>query len=106
MRSEIVGHKLLAKVGRDIYGEDDPTTVYFKERPQRITKEGQMYVLVLKLPFVKKAGLEILKNEDELTIQIGNYRRDILLPSVLSLLRVDRATFKANELRITFVKGE
>jgi arsenite-transporting ATPase len=106
MRCEIVGRKLLAEVGRDIYGQDDPTRVYYKERPQRIVKDGQTYVLFLKLPFVKKAEVEVLKNEDELTIQIGNYRRDILLPSVLSLLRIDRAKLTGNELRITFVEGE
>jgi len=104
-RSEIMGRELLAEVGRDVYGEDDPTQVYYNERPQRVTKEGGTYVLTLKLPFVEKADLEILKNEDELKIQIGNYRRDIMLPGALSLLDVDRATFEANELRITFVKG-
>lgn len=106
MRSEIVGRKLLTQLGQDIYGQQDPTRVYYSQRPQQIIKEGQTYVLVLKLPFVKKAGLDVLKNQDELTIQIGSYRREILLPSTLSLLRVEKATLKANELRITFVKGE
>jgi len=102
MRSEIVGRKLLAEFGRDLYGDDDPTKVFYEERPQRVIKDSDAYVLILKLPFVKKAELDILKNEDELTIQIGNYRREILLPSALSLLQVGKATLKANELRITF----
>jgi len=106
MRSEIVGRKLLTQLGQDIYGQQDPTRVYYSQRPQQVIKEGQTYVLVLKLPFVKKAGLDVLKNQDELTIQIGSYRREILLPSTLSLLQVEKATLKANELRITFVKGE
>jgi len=106
MRSEIVGRELLEQLGRDIYGGDDPTRVYYGQRPQQVIKQGQAYVLVLKLPFVKKAELNILKNEDELTIQIGSYRREILLPSVLSLLHIEKATLKADELRIVFVKGE
>ena len=106
MRSEVVGRKLLAEFGRDLYGDDDPTKIFYEERPQRVIKDGDVYVLILKLPFVKKAELDILKSEDELTIQIGSYRREILLPSALSLLQVDKATLKANELRITFVKGE
>jgi len=106
MRSEIVGRKLLTQLGQDIYGQQDPTRVYYSQRPQQVIKEGQTYVLVLKLPFVKKSGLDVLKNQDELTIQIGSYRREILLPSTLSLLQVEKATLKANELRITFVKGE
>jgi len=106
MRSEIVGQKLLTELGRAIYGVDDPTQVYYSQRPQQIVRDGRAHVLVLQLPFVKKAQVEILKNEDELTIQIGNYRRDILLPSSLSLLHVDKATLRANELRITFIQGE
>lgn len=106
MPSEIVGWRLLAEFGRDLYGDDDPTKVFYEERAQQVIKEGDAYVLILKLPFVKKAELDILKNEDELTIQIGSYRREILLPSALSLLQVDKATLKANELKISFVKGE
>jgi arsenite-transporting ATPase len=106
MRSEIVGHKLLAEFGRDLYGDNDPTKVFYGQRAQQIVKDGDAYVLILRLPFVKKAELDILKDEDELTIQIGGYRREILLPGALSLLQVGKATLKANELRINFVKGE
>ena len=73
---------------------------------QQIIRDKQAYVLVLKLPFVKKAEVNILKNNHQLTIQIGNYRRDILLPSSLSMMDVEKATLKADELRVTFLKGE
>jgi arsenite-transporting ATPase len=106
MRSEIVGRRLLSEFGRDLYGDDDPTKVFYKERPQQVVKDDHGYVMLLKLPFVKKAELDILKREDDLTIQIGGYRREILLPSALSVLQVGKATLRANELRITFVKGE
>jgi arsenite-transporting ATPase len=105
MRSEIVGQKLLVQLGRDIYSGQDPTKVYCNQRPQQIIRDKQVYVLVLKLPFVKKAEVNILKNEHEMTIQIGNYRRDILLPSALSMMDVEKATLKADELRVTFLKG-
>jgi len=105
MRSEIVGRKLLVQLGQDIYSGQDPTKVYCNQRPQQIIRDKQAYVLVLKLPFVKKAQVNILKNEHELTIQIGNYRRDILLPSALSMMEVEKATLKADELRVTFFKG-
>jgi arsenite-transporting ATPase len=105
MRSEIVGTKRLARLGQYIYGNDDPTRIYYDQRPQQVVKEQDAYVLILQLPFVKKAGLDILRNEDQLTVRIGNYRREILLPGTLSLLEVGKATLEANELRITFVKG-
>jgi arsenite-transporting ATPase len=105
MRSEIVGYVPLEQLGRDIYGVDDPVRVYYEENPQRIVKEGDGYAMVFKLPFAKKAHLEVLKNEDQLTIQIGNYRREVLLPGTLALLKVGKATYEANELKVTFVKG-
>jgi arsenite-transporting ATPase len=105
MRSEIVGQKLLLQLGQDIYSGQDPTQVYCNQRPQQIIKDNEAYVLILKLPFVKKAQVNILKNEHELTIQIGNYRRDILLPSALSMMDVEKATLKADELKVTFLKG-
>jgi arsenite-transporting ATPase len=105
MPSEVVGRKLLVQLGRDIYSGQDPTKVYCDRRPQKILRDKQAYVLVLKLPFVKKSEVNILKNAHELTIQIGNYRRDILLPSALSLMDVEKATLKADELRVTFLKG-
>ena len=106
MRSEIVGQKLLVQLGQDIYSGQDPTKVFCNQRPQQIIRDKGAYVLILKLPFVKKAEVNILKNEQELTIQIGNYRRDILLPSSLSMMDVEKATLNADELRVTFFKGE
>jgi arsenite-transporting ATPase len=105
MRSEIVGLKGLAQLGTDIYGSDDPANVLYDQKPQQVVKEGDAYVLILRLPFVKKAELDILRNEDQLTVRIGNYRREILLPNTLSLLQLGKATLKADELRIAFVKG-
>jgi len=106
MRSEIVGVKRLARLGEYIYGTDDPAKVYYDQRPQQVVKEQDAYVLVIQLPFVKKAGLDILRNEDQLTVRIGNYRREILLPATLSLLEIGKAKLESNELRIAFVEGE
>ncbi len=106
MRSEIVGTKRLSKLGRYIYGSDDPSRIYYDQKPQQVVKDKDGYVLIIQLPFVKKAALDILRNEDQLTVRIGNYRREILLPATLSLLQIGKAKLESNELRIAFVKGE
>jgi len=106
MRSEILGSSSLVQLAELIYGAEDPMKIYYKGKPQRIVREGKGYTLILNLPFAKKADLEVLKNEDQLTIQIGNYRREIILPSALALLDVKRAKFEAGELKINFTKGE
>ncbi|MFH1614543.1 MAG: ArsA family ATPase [Planctomycetota bacterium] len=106
MRSEILGSSSLAQLAKHIYGADDPMKIYYRGKPQRITREGKCYTLILKVPLVKKADLEILKNEDQITIKIGNYRREIILPSALALLDIKRAKLESNELKITFAKGD
>ncbi len=106
MSSEVIGNISLSAVASNIYGDDDPTKIYYHENPQRIFKEGKDYVLALKLPFANKADIEVLKNEDHMTIQIGNFRREIFLPSALALLDIDKAKFEAHELRISFKKGD
>lgn len=106
MRSEIVGTKRLSRLGKYIYGSDDPSKIYYDQRPQQVISEQDGYVLIIQLPFAKKASLDILRNEDQLTVRIGNYRREILLPATLSLLQIGKAKLESNELRIAFVKGE
>ncbi len=106
MRSEIVGAARLTQLGESIYGGDDPTRVFYNQIPQQVVKEGDTYVLILKLPFVEKAELDILRNEDQLTVRIGNYRREILLPATLSLLTIGAATLESNELRVSFIQGD
>lgn len=106
MRSEIVGAAGLTQLGESIYGGDDPTRVFYNQIPQRVVKEQDTYVLILKLPFVEKAELDILRNEDQLTVRIGNYRREILLPATLSLLTIGEATLESNELRVSFIQGD
>lgn len=105
MRSEVLGRSALAQLAKHIYGTDDPMKIYYKEKVQRISKEGGCYTLTVKVPFVKKGDLEVLKNEDQVTITIGNYRREIILPSALALHDIKRAKLESNELKITFAKG-
>ncbi len=106
MKSEILGTGSLVQLARVIYETDDPMKIYHDGNPQKIAAEGKDYIFALKLPFVKRDDLEVLKNEDQLTIRIGNYRREVILPSSLALLDIKNARFEANELKITFTKGE
>ena len=78
---------------------DDAATVV-------ITEEGNDYVLHLNLPFDKKADLEVFKNEEQLIVRVGSYRRDLFLPGALALLTIKKASFESGELRISFTKAK
>ena len=106
MDSEVVGTKQLAQMAHDIYGEEDPTQVYYEEQPQKIEKAGKEYILDLKLPFVEKEGLQVLQKLDQLIIEVGGYRREIILPGTLALLEVKRAKFEGQVLKVTFGRKE
>ncbi len=58
------------------------------------------------LPFVGKEDLDLYRSADELTLRVGPYRRNIILPYALWNLKTEGAKFEQNKLRIRFVKAE
>jgi arsenite-transporting ATPase len=56
----------------------------------------------MKLPFVSKGEVSLLRSGDELVITIGNQRRSIILPQVLLDRQVKEAKFDSGELQIRF----
>lgn len=102
MDTEVIGNALLAKMAEDIYKNEDPTTVFFREQPQKIQKTGEDYILRLKLPFTEKKDIQILQTMDQLIVRVGNYRREIILPTTLAVLSVEKAKLQRGELMIVF----
>ena len=84
MDREVVGLDALRDLGVDIFGEEDPTRVFHQGLTQEITKEDGRQVLTLRLPFTGKDDLSVIENKDELVVQVGHYRRNIILPRALT----------------------
>lgn len=99
---EVIGMKQLSRMAEDIYGDKDPTSVFFKEKPMEITGSDGCYDLYLKLPFATKEDLDIWVHGDELTIKFLNFKRNILLPRALSSLKLKKAEFIGNTLKVNF----
>ena len=74
---------ILDKVGKDIYGDLDPSKVLFNEKIFEIYKEDDVDVLSIRMPFVNKEELNLLQNGDEISISIKNEKRVLLLPKKL-----------------------
>ena len=47
--------------------------------------------MTLKLPFTRKADLSVMERRDEMAVQVGRYRRNIILPRALARLGVEEA---------------
>lgn len=103
MDQEVVGIEMLRKMASAIYGDQDPSKVFYAEQPQTIEKQDDKYLLKLRLPFISKDDVDIARTGDELAISIGNFRRNVILPRSLAALDVEKATFEDDHLVLTFV---
>lgn len=105
MEQEVVGIPMLKVMAETVYGGDDPTTIFFRGQVQDIQKEGKHYVLTLALPFSSKEKISLMQSGNELTIQVANFRRNVILPHALRGLAVSEAKLDGGKLRIKFRQG-
>ena len=103
---EILGIPQLGKLAGVIFGEQDPTQVFYRGQIQEITRQGNVYVLRLPLPHVEMDKVLMTKKGDEMIIEIGNFKRDITLPSVLANQEATVARFVNKALEIHFTAPE
>jgi arsenite-transporting ATPase len=99
---EMVGTKLLEEFARDVFGEADPTAVFFHEKPVEVKKEGAGYALYIRLPFAEKDRIQVWTHGDELVVSVDNQRRHIMLPRTLVSRRLQGAAFVDQRLRVGF----
>lgn len=99
---EILGAPALADLGHTIWGDADPTLVYHRGAPQELIKRGNSYILRLPLPHVELGKVGMLKKADELIVEIGNFKRDVALPTMLIPLDATVARMVDGALEVTF----
>ena len=99
---EIIGIPQLSKLAYTIFGELDPTQVFYRGPIQEITRQGDTYILRLPLPHVEMDKVLMTKKGDEMIVEIGNFKRDITLPSVLANQEAKLARFVNKALEIHF----
>ncbi|GAI46663.1 unnamed protein product, partial [marine sediment metagenome] len=91
MEQEVVGIPMLKVMAEAVYDGGDPTTIFFQGQVQDIQKEGKHYVLTLTLPFTSREKISLIQSGDELSIQVANFRRNVILPRALRGLAVSEA---------------
>jgi arsenite-transporting ATPase len=99
---EILGIKQLDELATTIFGEQDPTQIFHRGPIQEITQKGDTYILRLPLPHVEMDKVIMTKKGDEMIIEIGNFKRDITLPSMLAHHEAVVARFVNKALEIHF----
>jgi len=97
--TEIIGN-MLDDLSEELYNGRNPTEVFCERKPMEIKKEGEETVISIKLPFVSKEDLKVLKKGDELIVITNGWKRIILLPRSLATKEPIGAKFINDELKI------
>ncbi len=104
---EVGGLETLRKLATVLYGDKNPAEKMFNGRTHTIESNGDgSFVLSVPLPFANKDDMDLYRSRDELTLRVGPYRRNIVLPYALWDLEIGDAKFEQSTLRIQFIKDE
>jgi arsenite-transporting ATPase len=103
---EVVGLEALHRMADVLFGDKDPTRLLYHGHTHTIEKSEDGFVLSLLLPFVQREQVSLLRSADELTVQVGNWRRNLILPRALHGLEIEKARFNGDSLDIHFVAKE
>jgi arsenite-transporting ATPase len=101
---EVVGARMLDRMAETMYGERHPSDRFFEGRAQRVEKVGKEYVLSLSVPFASRQDVSISRQDGELFVTVGNFKREIALPRTLASRDTVGAALEDGELRVRFGK--
>ncbi len=99
---EVFGLPMLRRLGEAVFEQDDPSTFFYRGRPYEVMRDGDNYRLEMTLPFMSKEQVTAKRLGDELLLQVGSYRRTLVLPRALVDLRVESAAMQDSKLTIAF----
>jgi arsenite-transporting ATPase len=106
LEKEVVGIDMLKKTSDELYKDVDPTDIFYKGKTHDFVKENGQYILSFDFPDARKEEISIIKNSDELIVQVGAYRRNIHLPKTITGMEVKGAKLEDKKLTIRFEAEE
>jgi arsenite-transporting ATPase len=99
---EMVGIERLAELGGALFGDTAPDEFLYRGRPYSIAREDGGYTLSLELPFASRDDIALSRSGDELVLQVGAWRRNIVLPRLLLDAPTQGAKMEDRVLRVRF----
>lgn len=99
---EVFGLPMLRALGLDLYGDRDPTWVFYRGEPYRLVRDDDGYELELRLPDDVGRAVSARQVADEVVLDLAGQRRIYSLPRFLSYYRLTSTRFDAGRFRMTF----
>lgn len=103
---EMVGVERLRELGTSLYGETDPTEFFYRGRPYSVARDNGTFTVSVDLPFTEKEGINLSRHGDELVIDLGTWRRTLVLPRILVDVPTEGASFEEGTLKVRFASPE
>jgi len=101
--NEVVGLASLAELGATLFGDADPMAQRRAQAPVRIEASEGATRMILDLGFAARGEADLMQHGDELVVEIGSSRRNLLLPGALARMRAAKARVEDGSLIIDFV---
>jgi arsenite/tail-anchored protein-transporting ATPase len=107
---EVTGIPMLQRMADTVFGSNpvkggagDPTGKFYVGKPQDIFRRNGDYVLSIPLPLAEREDVHLHRSVfDELIVRIGNWKRNLVLPTGLAKLDVTGAKYEGDRLNILF----
>ncbi|MHB8573629.1 MAG: ArsA family ATPase [Candidatus Dormibacteria bacterium] len=99
---EVVGLEMLDRMAGEVFGDLDPAALLYAGSHQHVEREGDGYLLRVRVPFANREDIHLSESEGDLMVRVGPYRREISLPRVLRGRRTSGARLEDGELTIRF----
>lgn len=106
LSSEVVGLAALERLGEELFGDRDPIAARRHRPPASIEESDGAVRMVLELGFATPNDVALIQHGDELVIELGSSRRNLLLPGALARMRAIRAQVREGSLIIEFTRPE
>lgn len=104
-KEEVIGITKLNHLAENLYGELDPTRLFYTERPVKIIVTKKEKIFAVQAPFIKPGLIELSTRGNELMIQIGNQLRSFVIPDSLSGLSPTSAVYTDGWIHVKFQKS-
>lgn len=104
---EVVGLEALSQLATDCFGDTNPSDIFYHGKVQEVVEqEDGTFLLRIPMPFVESGDVKLRKRGDEMFITIGNFKREMILPTVLAKRRAGGGKLIEGVLEITFLAPE